>query len=346
MVACSGYAQARRVLVTRGVCLYFMRGRDSLRYGNMPRYRAPKPARTEEQSRRLKIDVKKIPEWEAQLTNQVIALKSSFPLQRIAAAWRVIIDAWPAKDEEISKWKGEIDDWLIKANPDELESYSTRVISGFYRDPSNLAADVKTALERCEKSIADAKDKGVSSSGLSQLFLGKFDPKFLQECLERRTQFLSIIPKLQNVAKANNYLNQVKAKYEVAYRENGKIHANLWKAYEKKRAIEDHEKKHGNVLAKAASVDKSTRSRAGSLKRVVPLTDKCPYCAGELGEIPHLDHIYPVHMGGLSSLENLVWCCAHCNVSKGGKGLILFLREQGLPFELVIERLHALGKHV
>ena len=144
----------------------------------------------------------------------------------------------------------------------------------------------------------------------------------------------------------NNYLDQVRQRYDIAYAETQKITAKLYLALEKKRALDDYEKKHGQTLAKAASVDSATRKRADSLKRIVQKTLDCPYCFKELGENPHLDHIYPVHMGGLSSIENLIWCCAKCNLLKSNKGLILFIREQVLPLEKIVQRLHALGKHI
>jgi len=33
----------------------------------------------------------------------------------------------------------------------------------------------------------------------------------------------------------------------------------------------------------------------------------------------HLDHIIPISKGGQNTVENLVLCCRHCNLSKGAK---------------------------
>lgn len=43
----------------------------------------------------------------------------------------------------------------------------------------------------------------------------------------------------------------------------------------------------------------------------------CRYCgiSGDRVKL-HCDHVVPVSKGGLSTLENLVTACAHCNVSK------------------------------
>ena len=46
----------------------------------------------------------------------------------------------------------------------------------------------------------------------------------------------------------------------------------------------------------------------------------CQYC-GKSSENLTIDHIYPRHMGGESSWENLVTACSVCNHRKGGRTL-------------------------
>ena len=89
-----------------------------------------------------------------------------------------------------------------------------------------------------------------------------------------------------------------------------------------------------------------TRGRASSLKRLVDKTKDCPYCGSDLGLDAHLDHIYPVSKGGLSIVENLVWCCSACNTTKTDEGLMQFLKVRGFSVDLTLSKLHALGKHV
>ena len=115
---------------------------------------------------------------------------------------------------------------------------------------------------------------------------------------------------------------------------------------QKKADIMRFETQHENTFAKAAAADNHTRRRAKSIKPQVEKTSDCPYCGCDLGATPHLDHIYPVSKGGLSIVENLVWCCAKCNSIKTNIGLTQFLRIQGLPIEPILSRLHSLGKHV
>lgn len=47
---------------------------------------------------------------------------------------------------------------------------------------------------------------------------------------------------------------------------------------------------------------------------------RCPYCIKELvfGEI-HIDHMQPLSRGGWNSRDNIVACCAECNLRKNDK---------------------------
>lgn len=46
----------------------------------------------------------------------------------------------------------------------------------------------------------------------------------------------------------------------------------------------------------------------------------CQYCGARVG-ILTLDHVYPKHLGGPHSWENLVTACSRCNHQKGGRTL-------------------------
>jgi 5-methylcytosine-specific restriction endonuclease McrA len=104
--------------------------------------------------------------------------------------------------------------------------------------------------------------------------------------------------------------------------------------------------KHEFAYAKAAAVDEKTRQTAGEIATQIPKTLDCPYCNGPLGDDAHLDHIYPVSKGGLSVLENLVWCCWRCNLRKGNSGLISFAKKHGYDLDQIHERLISLGKNI
>jgi 5-methylcytosine-specific restriction endonuclease McrA len=46
----------------------------------------------------------------------------------------------------------------------------------------------------------------------------------------------------------------------------------------------------------------------------------CQYCGTRTGTLT-VDHIYPKHLGGVHSWENLVTACSKCNHLKGGRTL-------------------------
>lgn len=124
-------------------------------------------------------------------------------------------------------------------------------------------------------------------------------------------------------------------------------------AYEKQQIIEIQRKKrdedylkHENAYAKAASLDRQTRTRAPQVIDRLYVTERCPYCGRDIGEEPHADHIYPVSVGGLSSLSNMVYCCKRCNLIKRDRGLVEFLISEGFSVEEVTTRLIKMGKKV
>lgn len=46
---------------------------------------------------------------------------------------------------------------------------------------------------------------------------------------------------------------------------------------------------------------------------------KCFYCRCDINENRHLDHYVPLAKGGAHSINNVVWSCPSCNMSKGSK---------------------------
>lgn len=65
-----------------------------------------------------------------------------------------------------------------------------------------------------------------------------------------------------------------------------------------------------------------TQSEWKKLRQIVFERDNytCAYC-GQKVRNPHCDHIFPVSLGGLSTLDNLTTACPACNISKGNKML-------------------------
>lgn len=99
-------------------------------------------------------------------------------------------------------------------------------------------------------------------------------------------------------------------------------------------------------MAKAAAFDDEARQQAKGFKSKIEKQDKCPYCSKMIAINSHLDHIHPLSKGGLNVAENLVDCCADCNLKKSDKGVFQFCKEQGFNYEDVCNRLLKMGKHI
>ncbi len=117
--------------------------------------------------------------------------------------------------------------------------------------------------------------------------------------------------------------------------------------YLKKETTElNKQEKYDLKMAKAAAFDNETRKHAKTIKSKITKQLNCPYCGVPIKGSSHLDHIHPVSKGGLNVAENLVDCCATCNLKKSDKGVFQFCKEQGFDYQKVCERLLNLGKHV
>lgn len=63
---------------------------------------------------------------------------------------------------------------------------------------------------------------------------------------------------------------------------------------------------------------------------------RCAYCGGKSPEI-HQEHIVPLSKGGAHSVDNVVPACPRCNMAKGTKSLLIFLRDcnKGVTFSVL-----------
>ncbi len=112
-------------------------------------------------------------------------------------------------------------------------------------------------------------------------------------------------------------------------------------------ALERRKKRNERIVelraAAAANVDESRRV-GSSVRRKLHKQADCPYCGGQLGTAPQLDHIYPVSKGGRSVPKNMVFACASCNQSKKEMTVAGFCKKYSLDRSTIEERLSQLGK--
>ncbi|MEK7761486.1 MAG: HNH endonuclease [Nitrospirota bacterium] len=317
----------------------------------MPRYRST-IRRTEEEKRNLKVDLRRIPEWEAELESirdhfrrfnlsQIVSAASLVLEMRRNLAMRRDFSLEEYNQPKFERWKNTLTvDRLIRLTRD----YS--VPDFFLPDNVTIVGKIRSVLYERERDLASCKTHGVTDSYWVSVFTSKLHVDQMKLAEERTAQALAWSREIPRIEDALRLLSEVHSESLKFADRMSQIEKCLSLAAEKQAAIERFEAKHGRAFAKAAAADNQTRSRATSLKRLVKKTKDCPYCGADLDANPHLDHIYPVSKGGLSIVVNLVWCCSTCNGLKTDKGLMQFLKERGVSIDEALSRLHSLGKHV
>lgn len=116
-----------------------------------------------------------------------------------------------------------------------------------------------------------------------------------------------------------------------------------WK--EKKELADESKQRIKNIVVKS---NKEKRTLAKSLKPSIKKNEFCPYCGIKLNynikQDVHLDHIYPVSKGGMSTRKNLVYVCCDCNLKKSNLTLRGFIKKYGLDRNRIEMMLEELGK--
>lgn len=72
--------------------------------------------------------------------------------------------------------------------------------------------------------------------------------------------------------------------------------------------------------------------------------DFCPYCGVKLDENSHIDHMDPLELGGEESIKNAVFCCSSCNIKKGAKPFLLWLKNLKPKYRKIAREIYT-AKH-
>lgn len=313
--------------------------------------------KTEENLRNLKIDVKKIAEWESEVYDINCRFKN-YSIDELIKVTKLIFQlAIELRRKYFIDDLREFDDlghdkeklmlWSQKISVDNFFSQMRYFAPTFINRGGHLEIfdAIKKKIIEEESFLKDALKKGITNNSFLELVTSKVHSDRYKYSKERLYE-LKLLLENHEIKEAILLIDKIR--YDISHYGDRLLKLNklLEKANLKKDALERFEQKHGKSFAKAAALDSQTRVRATSLKRLVVKTANCPYCDGKIGTDPHLDHIYPVSKGGLSIMENLIWCCSSCNSSKSDMGLIQFLNIRKLPIELTLARLGKMGKHI
>jgi 5-methylcytosine-specific restriction endonuclease McrA len=116
----------------------------------------------------------------------------------------------------------------------------------------------------------------------------------------------------------------------------------------KVRALETQIDEHAIEKAAAAAHWGDIRKTAPAVRTRIEAEvsdgSPCPYCSGDIGPDWQADHIYPVKLGGLSTIENMVAVCFQCNSRKSDKTLREFSDMQQFDYDQIVGRLRAIGR--
>ena len=98
-----------------------------------------------------------------------------------------------------------------------------------------------------------------------------------------------------------------------------------------------------NIKGIAARSLNKTRQIANKIKINMEINNNCPYCEQPIVEV-HVDHIFPVAKGGLSTTKNMVRVCSKCNIKKKDLTLNQFIKKYNLNRNLIESNLEILNK--
>jgi hypothetical protein len=298
--------------------------------------------KTDEELRNLKVDLRRVPEWEAERESILNQFKR-FDVRQLSAAYLKIQQIRGDLYPKLSYQRESPEASRVELTQETLLYVGTGLHQG---EAAAICTSIRERHASAKCALNESLKMGVSESSLVSLFTSKVHPEEIawkrRDC-DRYAEMEASLPALERALALLTEFEAVRAKYSSRL---AALRDRLSLAEKKRGAVQRFEEKHGGTFAKAAAADNLTRSRAAGLKRLVKRSEKCPYCEASLGADAHLDHIYPVSKGGLSIVENLVWCCSACNSAKADRGLLQFLQMRGVLVDAAISRLLRMGKHI
>jgi 5-methylcytosine-specific restriction endonuclease McrA len=206
------------------------------------------------------------------------------------------------------------------------------------------------------KSAIESNRKSVFGAIFSGGFYSESDRQELQRLDQEITRKHAAIPKAVFPVNGSNYNTQdaerilqrtiTELTTSIGAYERALVpHVRREERLAQERAKKEAQKQRiAELRAAAATVTAESRELAAKLRRKMAKQGCCPYCGGELGDIPHADHIYPVSKGGRSVERNLVFVCSTCNVKKSKLTLAAFIRTYQFDRDAIEARLTAMGK--
>ena len=131
---------------------------------------------------------------------------------------------------------------------------------------------------------------------------------------------------------------------EQRLKEHSKQEALRSNVHSMQEEIARHELEKAAAAAHWGDIRKTAGAVRAKIESEVSIGASCPYCSCALGTEWQADHIYPVKLGGLSTIQNMVAVCFQCNSRKSDKTLREFSDIQELDYDQILARLRAMGR--
>lgn len=166
-----------------------------------------------------------------------------------------------------------------------------------------------------------------------------------EKCRKRKAAWRAENPEKEKQIRADTYARNaenIKAKKRAKYASDPEKYKLIWKNYyssysdRHKKAVSkwreknkdscrmhDHnrranKRKNGGVLSKGI-IEKLMKLQKG----------KCACCGKLLGNDYHLDHIFPIKLGGKNIDSNVQLLLSKCNLEKNAKHPVIFMQQRG-----------------
>lgn len=217
-----------------------------------------------------------------------------------------------------------------RANNKEKVSQSKK--NAYLKKPEHYIEKSKLSYER-DKELISEKSKVYREANRQRILDAK--KKYRVENKEKiaTLQKISYEKNRQNILKRQkDYVQKNKEKHDAVQREYRVRHAERlaersreWLKNNKERAAERHKKYYSNnpeIFANSRTVRRS-REASGKLsqglftKLLQEQGGKCPGCLTEINQTTlHVDHYFPLSLGGKHEDANIQLLCATCNLRK------------------------------
>jgi hypothetical protein len=175
----------------------------------MPRYRSSFN-HSEEQKRNLKVDLRRIPEWEEELESIRNHFRR-FDLKQVRSAGWLInrrckdLHLYGIRSMYHREYERKIERWKYSLPIDDLCSFAQSFV-GFGKE---IKKSIQSYLRHTENRLAGFREKGLTNSFWVSLFTSKGDAETLRREEQTKTEYLALSQEIPEVEKAVKLLEEV-----------------------------------------------------------------------------------------------------------------------------------------